>query len=87
MWPKSLGKTKIYPNNILVQKNFWSKEVLSKKCLSTKLRPQKLGPKSLVKIRSVTAEIMLFWTNVARTYVAELHDSWHLLKNVPETYL
>ena len=28
-----------------------------------------LGPKSLVKIRSVTAEIMLTWKIVARTYV------------------
>ena len=28
-----------------------------------------LGPKSWVKIRSVTAEIMLIWTIVARTYV------------------
>ena len=28
-----------------------------------------LGQKSWVKIRSVTAEIMLIWTIVARTYV------------------
>ena len=29
-----------------------------------------MGPKSWVKIRSVTAEIFLIWTNVARTNVA-----------------
>ena len=28
-----------------------------------------LGPKSWVKVRSVTAEIMLIWKIVARTYV------------------
>ena len=31
---------------------------------------KKLGKKSLVKIGSVTAEIFLIWTNVARTNVA-----------------
>ena len=30
---------------------------------------EKLDPKTLVKIGSVTAEIMLIWTNVAKTYV------------------
>ena len=36
-----------------------------------KLRAQKnLGPKRLVTIGSVTAEILLIWTNVARTNVA-----------------
>ena len=34
------------------------------------LKPKKHGSKKLVKIVSVTAEIMLIWTNVARTYVA-----------------
>ena len=38
---------------------------------STKIKaPKKLGPKSLVSIESVTVEIFLIWTNVARTYVA-----------------
>ena len=31
--------------------------------------PQKLGPKSLGTIRPVTPEILLIWTNVARTNV------------------
>ena len=35
-----------------------------------KLRPQKFGPKNLVKIGSVTAEILLTSTNVARAYGA-----------------
>ena len=34
------------------------------------MTPKKLGPKSLVKIGPVTAEILLIWTNVAKTNVA-----------------
>ena len=52
---KSFGQTKV-----------WSKRNLAKK---TKV-PISLGPKSLVKIGSVTAEIFLIWTIVARTTVA-----------------
>ena len=40
---------------------------------------------SLVRIWSVTAEILLMWTNVARTNVAWKKcdcDNWHLLKRV-----
>ena len=38
---------------------------------STKIRTsKKLGAKSLAKIGSVTVEILLTWTNVARTNVA-----------------
>ena len=38
---------------------------------SKELKPaKKMDPKSLVKIRSLTAEIFLVWTNVARTNVA-----------------
>jgi len=40
----------------------------------------------LVRIGSVTAEILLIWTNVARTNVAWKKcdcDNWHLLKRVP----
>ena len=33
------------------------------------LRPKNLGPTSLVKIKSVIAEIFLIWTIVARTDV------------------
>ena len=47
-------------------KNFWVKKIFGSK----KFWPPKFGSKSLVKRRSVTAEIMLIWTNVARTYVA-----------------
>ena len=46
---------------IKVQKKFWSSKILITK---------NLYPKSFVKIRSVTAEIFLIWTNVARTNVA-----------------
>ena len=44
----------------------------------------------MVRIWSVTAEILLLWTNVAKTNVAwEICDcdNWHLLKRVPGTYL
>ena len=36
------------------------------------LKPRKFGLKSLVKIRSVTAEIFLIWTNVTLTKVASM---------------
>ena len=36
----------------------------------------KLGPKIFIKIGSVTAEIMVIWTNI-----------WNLLKMVPGTFL
>ena len=45
--------------------NFWAKKMLVNKYEDSK----NLDPKSLVKIRSVTAEIMLIWTIVVRTYV------------------
>ena len=45
--------------------NFWAKRMLVNKYQD----PKNLGPKSLVKIRSVTAEIFLTWTNVARKYM------------------
>ena len=43
-------------------------------------------PRSLVKIRSVTAEIFLIWSNVARTNVAWTYvPIWHRIKMFPET--
>ena len=42
----------------------------------------------MVRIGSVTAEISLIWTNVAKTNVAWekcYSDNWHLLKRVPVT--
>ena len=45
--------------------NFWAKKMLVNKYEDSK----NLDPKSLVKNRSVTAEIMLIWTIVVRTYV------------------
>ena len=42
----------------------------------------------MVRIWSVTFEILLIWTNVARTNVAWKKcdcDNWHLLKRVPGT--
>ena len=47
-------------------KQFWSK----------KWRPQKILSKSLVKIRSVTTEILLIWTNVARTNIDWRMSRW-----------
>ena len=59
------------------QKSFGTKKNVSKKMLVQKNvglkifhRPKKLGPKSLVNIGSVTGEIFLIWTNIARTNVA-----------------
>ena len=49
----------------------WVKQNFGKKIFIKKVKAcKKLGPKRLVKIRSVTAEIFLIWTNVARTNVA-----------------
>ena len=59
---KNLGKKKKSG-----QKEFRSKSFGYKRFLGPKKGPQKLGPKSLVKIGSVTADIFLIWTNVART--------------------
>ena len=54
----------------------WSKNYFGEKkfgakiCVLQKLsHPKKLSPKSLVKIGAVTAEILLIWTNVVRTYM------------------
>ena len=48
---------------------FGSKKFGAKKIWFKKLILQKLGPKSLVRIGSVTTEIFLIWTNVARTNI------------------
>ena len=49
-----------------------------------KLRPPKnLDAKSLIKIRSVTAEIMLIWTIVARTYMLTEQMLFSLTKAEP----
>ena len=45
-----------------------------------------MSSKSLVKIGSVTAEILLIWTNVDNTNVAWKDVSMNLLKRVPGTY-
>ena len=53
-----------------VQKYFGQNKFFFKKNVGPqKLRHQKLGPKSLVKIWSVTAEIILIWTNVTQFYM------------------
>ena len=51
---------------MLVEKNLGQKKFDQTKIKAT----EKLSPKSLVKIVSVTAEILLICTSVARTYVA-----------------
>ena len=55
---------------------------------------KKFYPKSFVKIRSVTADIFLIWTNVARTnnfFVGKTfffsRNSWNMFKMVPGSYL
>ena len=47
--------------------NFWAKKMLVNKYKD----PKYLGPKCLVKIRSVTAEIMLIWTIVTGQMLTE----------------
>ena len=54
------------PGNFWVQKIFGSKEDWCKKMWSRIIKAPKLVPKKLV-----TAEILLIWTNVTRTY-----DAW-----------
>ena len=46
----------------MVLKNFGPKIFFSTKIMPP---PKKNGPKSMVKIRPVTSEILLIWTNVA----------------------
>ena len=78
-WVKKIFGEKFEFKNILGTKQFWSK----------KWRPQKILSKSLVKIRSVTTEIFLIWTNVVRTMLTGecQGDSSNLLKMDPGTYL
>ena len=53
---------------MLVPKGLRSQKVLVQKICQKRIL-SKLGPKSLVKIGSVTAEILLIWTNVTKTNV------------------
>ena len=68
--PKNIWVKK---GNIFGPKNFWSKNILVKKSVvqknvgPQKSRNPKMGPKILVKIGSLTAEVILLWTNVAWT--------------------
>ena len=45
-----------------------------------------MSPIRLVKMGSVTAEILLIWTNVDNTNAAWTDVSMNLLKRVPGTY-
>ena len=73
---KTAGSKNLESKNLLDLKKIWcpnkfvSKEIWIKKFGLQNLRPKKNWVKNLVKIVSVTDEIMLIWTNVARTYVA-----------------
>ena len=68
-----------------VRKKFGSKEIWSKNILVHKnYDPKKLGPKCLVKIGPVTAEILLIWTNVARTNVAWVNVHLTIVLDCPE---
>ena len=62
---KNVGSKKCW-----VPTNFWFQKSLGQS-LSKRIKALKiLAPKNFVKIRSVTAETFLIWTNVARTNVA-----------------
>ena len=68
------SKNKFYPKKDLAQKRCWYNKMLGqkikvqKKFWSSKiLITKKFYPKSFEKIRSVTAEIILIWTNVTKT--------------------
>ena len=69
---KNLGLKEIFglktlgPNKLLCLEKVLSKDILVHKNYD----PKKLGQKCLVKIRPVTAEILLIWTNVTTAYVA-----------------
>ena len=63
--PKQFGLKRFGPGNVWVQKIFGSKEDWCKKMWSRIIKAPKLVPKKLV-----IDEILLIWTNVARTHVA-----------------
>ena len=65
---KNVGSKKCW-----VPTNFWFQKSLGQS-LSKRIKALKiLAPKNFVKIRSVTAETFLIWTNVARTNVASIN--------------
>ena len=67
---KNAGPKNLSLKTISGWKNLGLKKFCPRTFWPTKIRnPKKLGPKSLVKIGPVTAEILLIWTNVARTNV------------------
>ena len=74
-----LDPKKYWASQIWDLKNVGTKNVGSKKCWALtnfwfqKSLGQILAPKIFVKIRSVTAETFLIWTNVARTNVARIN--------------
>ena len=59
---KDVNTIKCWFKKIKVEKKFWSSKIL----VTKKFDSNKFCPKSFVKIRSVTAEISLMWTNVAK---------------------
>ena len=73
--PKNFGLKKYFGS----EKDFWFEKFWSTEIKALK----KLGPKSLVKVGSVTVEILLIWTNVARTYVAWTNVTMESVLDVP----
>ena len=75
----------------LVHKTFGPKDFCSKKNLLIKIKAHKiLGSQSLVKMGSLTAEILLICTNVPNDVCCLdkcHHEDWPLLKSVKETYV
>ena len=75
--PKILGRNKFFALKMLCPKTFGSKRILNPKCFgSKKSRGKKYRSKIIrahkncfIKIKLVTAEIFMIWTNVARKNV------------------
>ena len=76
-WSKNFQSKQIFSSKMLCPKKFGSKRILNPKCFgSKKSRGKKYRSKMIrahkncfIKIKLVTAEIFMIWTNVARTNV------------------
>ena len=88
--PKQFQVQKMSGYKNVVPPKFWSKGNSVQIVLGpNKFRPPKiLSPKSLVRIGSVTALILLPWTwTSSGQMLPEKMCAWHLLKMAPKTYL
>ena len=69
LWSKKNVVQKIKVQRNLGPKKFWVQKILGRQIFGKKIWLQKKSKNILVKIDSVTAEIFLIWTNVAKTNV------------------